>query len=135
MLFRSHDDLAFLDYNRNQRRFDFVTLGKTLICNDYGQAPPNYNITQLYGTEFKLDLELEDYAGCGFTPAIHVAIIDPITLQPWETRDTLDVNGDTVNPTHNFNNANDFVNRCDINRNRPDKYLYSRPGMPCSSRE
>jgi hypothetical protein len=123
-----NDNLTYLDFNRNQRTFDFITTGKTLTCDVYGQALPQYNVTQLYACEYKLDLTIQDYAGCGLTPAIHVVIIDPVTLSTWKTRDTLDNgSGDTINPTHVYGNINDFVNRCDNNRTRADEYFIFRP--------
>jgi hypothetical protein len=123
-----HDDLSFLDYNRNQRTFDFVTSGKTLLCDVYGQPLPNFNLTQLYGCEYKLDLTIEDYGGCGLTPAMHVVIIDPLTLQPWGTRH-LDASGnDTINATHAFGNANDLPpNQNGCGRvSHPDLYFIFR---------
>jgi hypothetical protein len=123
-----NDNLTYTDFNRNQRTFDFVSTGKTLTCDVYGQPLPSYNYTQLFACEFKLDLTIQDYAGCGLTPAIHVVVIDPLTLTTWKTRDTLDDgSGDTINPTHVYGNVNDFVSRCDGNRSRPDEYFIFRP--------
>ncbi len=110
------DKFTYVKYNRITRSFDFVPTGKTLTCNTYGWVLSPFEWYRLWGTEFKLDLEQQDYAGCGGAAALHVAIIDPISLEPWGTR-WKDAQGTTFNPTHNFGNVNDF-STC---RNRIDK--------------
>ena len=90
-----------------------------MIVNDYGQSLPNYNITQLYGTEYKLDLTIQEYAGCQLTPAMLVAVIDPITLQSWGKRWFDAINNVMFNPTHYYGNFND-LSTC---RNRVENYF------------
>ncbi len=99
------DEFTFLDYNRAQRKFNFVTNTKLLTAKTYS----NSDISHLFATEYKLDSDLQDYGGCSFIPAIHVAVIDSLTLQPWGTFWT-DPQNVQYNPTHSFNNANDNHN-------------------------
>ncbi|HVA98595.1 MAG TPA: C25 family cysteine peptidase, partial [Bacteroidia bacterium] len=100
----------FIKYNRPFRRFDFTPTGKTLECDDYGQIPPYYNNTQLYGIEYKLDLDLQDYGGDGVTPGIMIVVIDPITLVPWGTHyiDNTTSPPTNYNPNHSFGNINNL---------------------------
>jgi hypothetical protein len=119
-----NDDFSFLNHNRTTRTFDFVQTGKTLICNDYGQRPPNLNTTQLYGTEYKLDLDIIEYAGCGGAPAMHIAVIDPITLLPWGKHwiDNSQQPPVEYNTNHDYGNQNNLSN-C---RDRMERYFIFR---------
>ncbi|MEO6882573.1 MAG: C25 family cysteine peptidase [Bacteroidia bacterium] len=105
-----NDGYNYIKYNRPMRRFDFTPTGKTLECDNYGQIPPNYNLTQLYGVEYKLDLSLADYGGCGVTPGIMIAVIDPVSLIPWGTHyiDNTTSPATDNNPTHSFGNVNNL---------------------------
>jgi hypothetical protein len=115
---------VFVQQNTQQRRYDFVTTGKKLTCNTYGQIPPNYIYSELYATQYKLDFLLQESAGCQVAPALMVAIIDPIQLESWG-KHWID-NSYTVpieyNPTHSFGNAND-LGAC---RNSMEKYFIFR---------
>lgn len=79
-------------YDRPERDIDFFSGLKSIKCDVTG------NSTE---AEYFIDFESQDYAGCTLTEAFHVAVIDPITLIPWETR----YNGQ--NPENFFGNAND----------------------------
>jgi len=56
-----------------------------------------------YDTEYYIDFNEQEYATCGNTPSFHVAVVDPVTLEPWGSR----YNGE--NPDNNFGNANDGI--------------------------
>ncbi|MEW6468862.1 MAG: C25 family cysteine peptidase [Bacteroidota bacterium] len=118
------DDLNYLNYNRPGRSFDFVPSGKTLICNNYGQDPSQYNSAKGSATNFLLDLTQVEYNGCTTIPSMHVAVIDPITLTAWGKRwiDNSTVPPTVYNPTHVFGNAND-LSSC---RNRVEYYFIFR---------
>lgn len=92
-------------YNRLNRSFDFGTLTKSIIGRTFtapnGQIP---SIPDLFATEYRIGAELIESAGNSFSPALHVAVIDSATLEPWEIQYTL--NGVLQNPNNNFGNSN-----------------------------
>ncbi len=120
-----NDDYQFINFNRPQRKFDFVPNSRQLSCRTYS-APANQFPTsaELYATEYRLDSEVQDYAGCQYIPAFHVAVIDSLTLQSWG-KFWVDnsVNPPvTYNPNHNFGNANNG-SAC---RDQMEKYFIFR---------
>lgn len=104
-------------YKRDLRQRQFDTIPRVLNVNVYDHA--NTNAT-LLGTQFEIDNNVIDYAMCGLSPSIHVAVFDPVTLKPWGKR----WNGQ--NPDHYFGNANDGTN-C---RNRVEYYFIFRQNDP-----
>jgi hypothetical protein len=111
---------SFLDYNRSQRIRDFLDFETTVQCNVYDNAN---SIPTWAGTNWYLNNTEIDYGLCLTTHSIHVAVIDPLTLQPWYTRGL--VNGIEVNSDKNFGNANDLSNSPPC-RVRPDGYFIFR---------
>ncbi|MCC7301433.1 MAG: hypothetical protein IT233_02215 [Bacteroidia bacterium] len=118
-----NNDHVFVKHNRPTRTWDFVPVGKTLTVDCYGQQPPFYNYSEMSATQYKLDLSVQEYAGCGFVNAMLVAIIDPVTLQPWGNRWFDASNNVMLNPTHFFGNANDIPSGGPCGRNRVEKYF------------
>lgn len=108
---------SFLDYNRDFRQRDYLQVEADVVCNVFDNAD---NIQTWAGTNWYLNNSEIDYSICTTTPSLHVAVIDPITLEPWYTRGT--VNGQVVNVNNNFGNAND-LNNC---RTRPEGYFIFR---------
>ncbi|MBI1267491.1 MAG: hypothetical protein GC193_08690 [Cryomorphaceae bacterium] len=102
-----------INYNENQQTFDFETGTVDLKCTVYGLPA---DVFELNGTRYQIDLEVMEYGGCGNTPALHVAVLDPITLEPWQT------NYNNLFPENDFGNLID----CTIGRNRPEKYFIFR---------
>ena len=76
----------------------------------YGSASTNF---EALGTRYQLDLEVQEYSGYGFSPAIMVAVMDSATLLPWES------NYNGTNPDHDFGNSMLSANA----RHRPEKYF------------
>ncbi len=109
------NEFKFLNYIRDPRLFAFDTTAKDLSVTNIGNPP---NQVTSYGVGYSIEAQLQEYAGCGFAPAIHIAVIDSLTLQPWATR-VPGPNNDTLNPNNNFGNANDWT-AC---RTRPEKYF------------
>ena len=95
-----------INYNENQQTFDFETGTVDLKCTVYGLPA---DVFELNGTRYHIDLEVMEYGGCGNTPALHVAVLDPITLEPWQT------NYNNLFPENDFGNLID----CTIGRDRP----------------
>jgi hypothetical protein len=91
-----NNQFSTLDYDRPERDFDFFSGTKLMQCEVFG------NGTGLGSSaEWFIDFNSMDYNGCTGTPAFHVAVVDPVTLEPWGTR----YNGE--NPDHFFGNYND----------------------------
>lgn len=116
-------------YDRNSRTRKFDTIPRQLSVDVYDQAntQPMYN-----GTLFEIDNQLLDYSLCGNTPALHVAVFDPVTLEPWGTYNcatpSSTCNCVQTNDNHQFGNENNgCVNSC---RKRIEKYFIFRQNNP-----
>lgn len=70
-----------IDYDRTERKLNFVTAPKGLTCRTVGNAGNN---EQFYNTKYFLDA-VGDKTSCGAASAIIVAVIDPETLVPWKS--------------------------------------------------
>jgi hypothetical protein len=114
--FQFKDDFFyFINYLRNPRVFAFDTTAKDLSATNIGNP---VNSAQTFAIGYSIEAQLQDYATCGGSPGIYVAVIDSVTLKPWLTR-VPGPNGDTLNPNNNFGNANDWTN-C---RSREEAYF------------
>ncbi len=116
--FQSKDNsLSGLNYNLENRIRNFDTIRKKLEIQVY-DSPSNqdqYNLSM-----FAINSEVQENAGCGVVPAIHVAVIDPKTFKPWETHYL------TQNPQNSFGNLND-VGKC---RSRTEKFFIFNQNNP-----
>jgi len=109
-----------LDYNRDLRLREYFDFEATVQCNVYDNA----NSTPTWaGTNWYLNNTEIDYGLCQTVHSIHVAVIDPVTLQPWYTRGI--ENNIEVNSGNNFGNINDLSNSPPC-RVRPDGYFIFR---------
>ncbi len=102
-----------LSWNEDDGRFDFSSGERSFRCTVHGNATGGFAAN---ATRYQIDLDVQDYAGCGIAPAIHVAVIDPITLAPWLT------NYNNQYPENDFGN---FTN-CTEARGRPEAYFIFR---------
>ncbi len=122
-----NDNFKYLNYNRPQRKFDFAPHARQLTCRTFS-APPGQRPTDadLYASEYKLDSEVQEYAGCQYTANIHVAVIDSLTLESWGKYWVDNTQSPPVvyNPTHNFGNLNNGAG-C---RNQLEKYFIFQTG-------
>lgn len=57
--------------------FKFVSIASTIVCHN--------TLIPGHPVDFFVDAELEDYGGC--YNEIHLAVLDSVTLQPWNTQD------------------------------------------------
>jgi len=104
------DEFTFIDFNRPDRRFDFVPVTKELKIVNYPERPAGDVFN--FATQFTIDFGLQEASGClSGSTAMYVVVIDPITLEPWET------NYAGANPDHNFGN----IMGC---RSRTEKYFW-----------
>jgi hypothetical protein len=102
-----------LEFDRENRRLNYDIGDISLKCEVYGNPQSSF---EALGTRFQLDLDVKDYSGCGGTPALMVAVIDSVSLEPWET------NFNGANPQNEFGNLMD----CSYSRNRTEKYFIFR---------
>jgi len=122
-----NNDYRYIGYSRPQRKFNFVPNARQLTCRTFsapiGQQPTDAN---LYAIEYKLDAEVQEYAGCQYTANIHVAVIDSLTLQSWGKYwvDNSQTPPVIYNPTHAFGNLNNGAG-C---RNQLEKYFIFQTG-------
>lgn len=102
-----------IEYHRPSRERKFEPQN----IDVYAQVYDNANVDFKYnGTLWRLNGIEGEYGICTTTPSLHVAVVDPLTLEPWGTA----FNG--VNANHNFGNANN-ESGC---RNRVDKFFIFR---------
>lgn len=86
-----------INYDRPTRQREFLPVEKIVGCDVY-DSPANQN--EIFQTLWTLNGQEMEYGMCTTTPSIHVAVIDPLTLEPWGTFN----NG--ANPDHQFGNVN-----------------------------
>ena len=75
------DQYQFIDYKKEDRRFDFITTPKTLLCKTIGSVP----ISQLPDVGYWIDGGVGDYGSCGAAPAFNIVVIDSLNLEPWKS--------------------------------------------------
>lgn len=115
-------------FDTTNRKFNFIENNKALRVLTYGQpaGPSAYNEVGYYLNNAPIE-----YNGCQVWPAVMIAVLDSITLEPWTTCD------------NNFGQANQFVltsGTCGninatgtvpgCNRTRPENYFFFRYGTP-----
>lgn len=94
----SNDSYNFLDLDEQQRRYNFLSNQRHLSVKSI--ADPS--LIDLYDTYYKLDAELIAAGGCNPGTAIHVAVLDSTTLEPWKT------------DNYNFDNTNTPGSGCNV---------------------
>jgi hypothetical protein len=94
----------FIEYNADEKTSQFLPTSRDLFCRNIGNPP---SLASLNSIEYRLDADLQDMNACQSTPSIHVAVIDPKTLQAWGNR-WQNPSGVIENPTHFFGNVNDM---------------------------
>lgn len=90
-----NDTYENLRYDTIQRRFDFVLNNKALLARTYGQPDGSQNGYNEIGY-FMNNAPIE-YNGCTANPAVMIAVLDSISLDPW------------TNCAYNFGQANTFT--------------------------
>ncbi len=114
--FQFKDD-AFLQvvHDRPQRKFLFNDAPRGIRCEVTGNSG-------LLCSYF-IDLQWVDGQGCGGERALHVAVIDPATFEPWKTC----WNGQDTD--HQFGNVNSCDSLCERS-NRAQMYFSYWPSSP-----
>jgi len=110
-------------YDRPDREFEFSSAPHELAAWTSGN-------TYFGDIGWRLDLVNQEYNGCSAEAAWHVAVIDPFTFEPWESRwtDNSVTPPVTYNPDKFFGNHNDPPSNC--GRNRPMRYFSFRQNVP-----
>jgi hypothetical protein len=112
-----NDGFNRIDYVRDTRKLDYFVSDLTLKCSVYGNPNTNFEVL---ATRYQIDLDVQDYAGCGNKAALHVAVIDSTTLAPWES------NYAGQFPDNDFGN----LMSCAEARARPERYFIFRQNNP-----
>lgn len=99
------DDFLNVDYNRPSTAFDFVTTKSQLLCKNFSLFHHPDPVAEYY-----IDNSLWESGGC-VLPALHVAVIDSVSLLPWKTDQFY------------FGNHNTYSNGTGTCRNRPEAYF------------
>lgn len=97
-------------YDRPTRTRQFGPNSKQISCDAHT------SLAQWADNAWYIDGSLQEYGIGTLTPKFHVAVVDPVTLQPWETRFI----ATNSNMNHNFGNNNDDNN---WGLGRPMKYF------------
>ncbi len=97
-----------IDYNRPDRQRDFGLFSRLITCDVYSSSA----VPDIYYNAWYIDGNQQDYGILNSTPKLHVAVVDPITLEAWATRYV----PTGANLDNNFGNNND-------NLARPWKYF------------
>ncbi|MBL7942555.1 MAG: hypothetical protein JNM00_07300, partial [Flavobacteriales bacterium] len=106
----SSNEFVRIEQQTADPHYVFSNTNVQLKCDVYGN--PNTS-NELLGTRYQLDLDVMEYSGCGLTPALMVAVIDSVSLFPWES------NYNNTNPDHDYGNEMS----CAEGRQRPERYF------------
>lgn len=99
-------------YDRPSRKRLFGPNNCLLSCD----VKSSTAIPTIYENAYYICGNQEEYGICTYNPGLYVAVIDPLTLEPWGTH------FGSENPTHSFGNDND-LGSC---RSRVEKFFIFR---------
>lgn len=102
-----------VSYNRPSRTRSFETSVGQMSCEVYDNAN---NASTYQQTLWKLNGQIMEYDACGTSPSIHVAVVDPNTMEAWGT----------FNQGQNVQNQFGNVNNGGACRNRVERYFIFR---------
>lgn len=102
-----------IEYDRDKRRRNFELIEGSIGCEVYDNAGSQFTFN---GTRWLLNGLEAEYGICTENPSLHVAVVDPSTLEPWGTYN------DGVNEENQFGNVNNGSG-C---RNRVENYFIFR---------
>jgi len=77
-----NNQFNLLDYDKPNRRFEYIKTPKELKCTTIGSAWGN---TDWLSTGYKINGSPQISSSCNTPAAILIAVIDPVTLLPWST--------------------------------------------------
>lgn len=71
-----------LEYNASFKKTSFISTPKKLKCTTKGLAG---TLSEWRQVQFTIDGSLQSWSGCQFEAAIHIAVIDPVSLEAWSS--------------------------------------------------
>jgi len=98
-----NDEFQFVQHNRPTRKWNFVSDIKQIIGHTQGKA----DWSELNLINYYIDTDLMGDNGLGMGTAIHVAVLDSLTLEPWSANDK-DVGQANNIPTLNNSSTEHF---------------------------
>lgn len=117
------DQFNLVKYDRPDRLFKFFSGYKTLTANNKNFCNTNNCFADFPNILYKIDVDVQDYDGYLTNNAIHIAVIDSLTLEPWGTKWTDTQNNIVYNPTHAYGQ----INGDNVARQRVEYYFIFRP--------
>ncbi len=72
------DNYQFIEYKKEERKFEFINTPKTLLCKNQGSVA----ISELTKLGYWID-GVGDQNSCGAVSSFNVVVIDSLTLEPW----------------------------------------------------
>ncbi len=115
-----NNNFTNIDYNRPDRTFDFHPSAAKLEVDTKIHLNTHWTSPEPQATLWKISGQTQDYGGFVW-PAIHVGVIDPVTLKAWQTPFDQG-NGNVVNANNCFGQFNGDPSVCSttslIGRNR-----------------
>ena len=76
-----NDELEFVKHNRLIRQFEFTPNVKQLSAKTYGAA----TVDELWDIKYLIDADVAGYGGSQVYAALHVAVIDSLSLKNWSS--------------------------------------------------
>ncbi len=92
-----------LEYDKPLREFRIGEVTLPLTCNTINNM---VGASDLKYCEYFISSTRQDYSAYGTSPFLHLAVIDPVTLEPWGTPRIL-TTGDTLNWYNDYGQYND----------------------------
>ncbi len=72
------DEYQFINYKKQQRKFEYITTPKTLLCTNIGSVP----VSRVQEVGYWID-GVGDQNSCGAVSSFNVVVIDSLDLKPW----------------------------------------------------
>ena len=76
-----NDELEFVKHNRPTRQFDFTPNVKQLKAITYGAS----EFSELWDIKYLINTDVIGYGGSSLSSALHVAVIDSLSLKNWKS--------------------------------------------------
>jgi len=78
------NEFVFLDYQKDIRRTEYKPVSRTLTVKNRGNPSLGAQFQELYDILFRLDGVIQGQGVCGARRSMHIAVIDPISLECWD---------------------------------------------------
>lgn len=79
-----NDEFNWINFNRTERKFDYISTPQELWCHNVGLASNNFEWSAVqWRINGNLNNGMGECGSCGVHQAMLVAVIDPVTLKAW----------------------------------------------------